>query len=117
MSLGEWNQVEIKSVLTNVIERSTFDADFRKLCLENPKEAIRQYSDKEIPDDFEIKMVENEATITIVLPDFKGTDGELSDLELDQVAGGKGQVKEIFNVIWEVMQVSFDLMKYTIKQF
>ena len=37
MSLGEWNQVEIKSVLTNVIERSTFDADFRKLCLENPR--------------------------------------------------------------------------------
>ena len=62
-------------------------------------------------------MVENEATITIVLPDFKGTDGELSDLELDQVAGGKGQVKEIFNVIWEVMQVSFDLMKYTINNF
>ncbi|MFY9177148.1 MAG: hypothetical protein WBI74_05265 [Caldicoprobacterales bacterium] len=71
----QWTPEEVRSVMEKVIERSTTDADFRKLCLENPKEAIKEFAEKEIPDNFDIKMIENKATVTIVLPDFKGAEG------------------------------------------
>ena len=45
---------------------------------------------KDIPEGFTLRCVENKgADLTVVLPDSIDADAELSDIELEQVAGGK----------------------------
>jgi len=40
---------EMKKVMGAVFKRAQTDAEFRKLCLENPAEAIYQISGKRLP--------------------------------------------------------------------
>lgn len=89
--MSQWSYDDIKSAMEKVMEKSAADADFRSLCLSNPNAALKQVAQKEIPDGFNVKFIENQASATLVLPEFKGADGELSDSDLDQVAGGKGE--------------------------
>ncbi len=84
----EWTQEEIEQVIEKVKELSVKDSAFRKLCLENPNEAIKKAAGKEIPAGIVIKFIENVgAHMTIVLPDAPAS-GELSDNDLESVAGG-----------------------------
>jgi hypothetical protein len=65
------------------------DAGFRQLCLTAPATAVKEQSGKDLPDNFAIRFVENRgANLTIVLPDPIPSSGELSDTELESVAGG-----------------------------
>jgi len=89
--MSQWTYDEIKLAMEKLIEKSAVDSEFRKLCLVNPNEALKQIAKKDIPEGFTVKLIENEASVTVVLPEFKGEDGELSDSDLDQVAGGKGE--------------------------
>ena len=84
-----WTEKEINEAIEVVSKKAATDKEFRKLCLENPNEAVKQVYGKEIPEEFKIKIIENEPGYdeTFVLPDFIG--GELSDDDLDKVAGGK----------------------------
>ena len=86
--MTEWNQQEIDKAYGEIYQRSKRDADFRKLVLEKPKEAIKQITGKEVPEKFKLKIVESDPNyaLTLLLPEFMGD--ELSDDELEQVAGG-----------------------------
>jgi len=88
--MSDWTQVEINEAIEAVGKKASSDKDFRKLCTEDPNKAIKEAYGKDVPEGFKVKLIENESGIdeTFVLPDFMGE--ELSDDELDKVAGGKG---------------------------
>jgi hypothetical protein len=49
---------ELKTVMAALFKRAQTDADFRKLCLENPHEAIYQMSGKRVPADATLNFIE-----------------------------------------------------------
>jgi hypothetical protein len=76
-----------------IIRRSLEDDVFRQRLLENPKAAIEEEASIQLPEGIEIRSVEETPdTVYIVLPgrpaDVRA--GELSDRELESVAGGEG---------------------------
>ena len=76
-----------------IIQRSLEDDAFRQRLLENPKAAIEDELGIQLPEGIEIRAVEETPdTVYIALPgrpaDVRA--GELSDRELESVAGGEG---------------------------
>jgi hypothetical protein len=75
-----------------LIEKSLQDKDFRQRLLDDPKGAIEQEMGTRVPEGFEVRVVEESAdSIYLVLPSASplvGEGGELSDQELEAVAGG-----------------------------
>jgi len=87
-----WNEQHAQEVLRKVVARATTDMDFRKQALQDPAAAIAKEDPTPIPEGFKIRFVENQgANLTVVLPDPVSAEGELSDAELEQVAGGGGR--------------------------
>jgi len=84
-----WTEEKINQTITDVKKKASEDDSFRKLCLDNPHEAIKQISGLEVPEDVKINIIENDMGVdhTIVLP---STIPELSSQELDNIAGGRG---------------------------
>jgi hypothetical protein len=67
------------------------DEDFRQMLLDDPKGAVEQELGSRLPEGVEVRAVEESAQIIyLVLPSASplGQGGELSDQELDEVAGG-----------------------------
>jgi hypothetical protein len=74
-----------------LIERSLQDESFRQRLLADPHAALEEELGARLPDNIEIRAVEETAdTIYLVLPNASpaGEGGELSDQELEAVAGG-----------------------------
>ena len=74
-----------------LIQRSLQDEDFRQRLLDDPKGTIEQELGTRLPEGMDVRVVEESAqTIYLVLPSASptGQGGELSDQELDAVAGG-----------------------------
>ena len=74
-----------------LIERSLEDESFRQELLADPKAALEQELGIRLPDEVRVRTVEETAdTIYLVLPSASraGEGGELSDRELEAVAGG-----------------------------
>jgi hypothetical protein len=87
----EWNEQEAQKTMAELVKRATVDAEFRALALSDPNAAIGKINPTPIPGDFKIRFVDNAgANLTVVLPDPVAAGGELSDAELEQVAGGGG---------------------------
>lgn len=87
----EWNEKEAQATLAEVVKRSTTDPEYRALLLSDPDAAIAKVNPLPIPANFKIRFVDNAgANLTVVLPDPVAASGELSDAELEQVAGGAG---------------------------
>ncbi|MCK9224622.1 MAG: NHLP leader peptide family RiPP precursor [Candidatus Muirbacterium halophilum] len=86
-----WTEQEVKATIEKIQAKASTDKKFREKVLSNPEQAIKEISGKDIPEDFKIKIVENAKGIdqTYVLPDFIGE--ELTDEDLDNVAGGMGR--------------------------
>ncbi len=88
--------------LRSVLARSTTDETFRQQLLTNPKQAIASHYEEvngAAPDSgltrLDVRFVENRGDVTIVLPPAIVSDRELSDAELQAVAGGDGIVAGI----------------------
>lgn len=83
-----WNQEEMNEVYLKVQKMATTDEEFRNELLKDSKAAIEKVSGKEMPDGFQVNVIENDPAYaaTFVLPDFVGD--EIEEGELDQVAGG-----------------------------
>ncbi len=83
-----WTEEKINQVITDIKKKASEDEAFRKLCLDNPNEAIRKISGLEVPEGMKISIIENESGMdhTIILPPESHT---LKDEYLDQIAGGK----------------------------
>jgi hypothetical protein len=75
-----------------LIEKSLEDEDFRQRLVEDPKGAVEQELGTRLPEEVRVVAVEESAdTIYLVLPStpMAGAEGgELSDQELESVAGG-----------------------------
>ena len=81
---------EADHLLEEVVKRAQSDLAFRQLCLSEPSAAIQKLTDKELPAGYALRFVENQgADLTVVLPDLIDANAELSDEDLEQVAGGK----------------------------
>ena len=76
-----------------LIERSLEDGAFRQRLLEDPKGTIEQELGTPVPAEVQIRVVEETPdTIYLVLPPGTspvGRGGEISDRELESVAGGQ----------------------------
>ena len=76
-----------------LIERSLQDESLRQRLLSDPKAAVEQELGTRLPEDVQVRAVEETAdTVYLVLPSASPADegGELSDRELGAVAGGGG---------------------------
>ena len=83
-----WTEEKISQVITDIKKKSSEDEAFRKLCLDNPNDAIKQISGMEVPEGVKINIIENDLGVdhTIILP---SNTAELNKLELDNIAGGR----------------------------
>lgn len=83
-----WTNEKLESLYSNVMNRASFDEDFRNSLLAGDLQVIKELAGEEIPDSLKIKFIENESGYqqTVVLPDFIGE--ELNEEDLDKVAGG-----------------------------
>ena len=77
-----------------VIERSLRDPEFRQELMSNPRDVMEREFGMRIPEGVEIKVIEETPEkVYLVLPQGVASGGEafeLSDEELDAVAGGLG---------------------------
>jgi hypothetical protein len=74
-----------------IVQRSIEDESFRQRLIEDPKGAVEQELGTRLPEGVRVVAVEETAdTIYLVLPSASpiGGGAELSDSELEQVAGG-----------------------------
>ncbi|MDR0691006.1 MAG: NHLP leader peptide family RiPP precursor [Streptococcaceae bacterium] len=82
-----WTQEEINEMYAKVMQKATTDEEFRQELLDDPKSAIEKLTGETLPDDYKIKVLENDPnyTATFVLPDLKP---DLDADDLESVAGG-----------------------------
>ena len=76
-----------------LVQRSLEDEDFRQRLLDAPKAAVEQELGSRLPESIEVRVVEESAdTHYLVLPNVSavGEEDEISDQELEAVAGGFG---------------------------
>jgi hypothetical protein len=91
-----WTPELINQTINKIVERSTTDAQFRTLALSNPKAAIGKVTDAPIPENFTVRFVDGAgANMTFILPRPAAAEGELSDAQLEQVAGGRGGLSDV----------------------
>jgi hypothetical protein len=78
---------EAQAQFQEMMVKSATDADFRQRLLTSPREVLEELG-ADVPESLEIRFIENQADATIVLPDIIDPSAELSDHELEAVAGG-----------------------------
>ncbi len=77
-----------QQIEAHIITKATKDADFRKLLISDPRSALESEIGLNVPADFKLQVIEeSHNSMSLVLPP---PEGELSDMELEAVAGGKG---------------------------
>jgi Nitrile hydratase, alpha chain len=103
--LGGWGQSEGRGIMTEasgggsrdeverrLIDRSLQDETFRQRLLDDPKGTMEKELGSRLPEGVEVRAVEETAdTVYLVLPSASplGEGGELSDQDLEEVAGGR----------------------------
>jgi len=81
---------EAPAIVERILKRASTDVAFHALAISNSAAAVKEVSGKQLPEGFKVRFVSNEgADLTLVLPDVVTGDDELSDAELEQVAGGR----------------------------
>jgi hypothetical protein len=74
--------------LRGLLARSATDMEFRRKLLSDPRAAVSEYTGYAVPESTRIVFVENRADATFVLPDAIDSAAELSEADLEAVAGG-----------------------------
>ena len=83
-------QTVSRADIEEVITRNIKYPEYRALFLKSPKTMIEKQLNNSLPSDLEIKVVqEGPKTLYFVLPYQVASGAELSDADLEQVAGGK----------------------------
>ena len=88
----EWTAGLTQAAINAALRRAGTDTEFRKLALSDPSAAVEQIAGQPLPESFRLRVLERDGyDVTIVLRD-PIEDGELSDSELEHVAGGSNQL-------------------------
>ena len=77
-----------QEAIQSMLRRSASDWDFRQALLADPRAAIAEATGTEVPESVSLVFVENKADATLVLPDYVDPNAELSEEDLEAVAGG-----------------------------
>jgi hypothetical protein len=101
---------EAKEKYTELLSRSATDRAFRDKLVSNPRAAIAEFSGHEVSESFNVVFVENSADATIVLPDPVWNATELSEEELETVAGGSTPACAIATVVASALWVSAEIV-------
>ena len=88
-----WTPEKFGETLTVIFRRSAEDREFRTRCLERPDAVIEEVAQAPIPpeDRGKVQFTETAQAGRILLPAFgstRGSSDELTDAELEVVAGG-----------------------------
>ena len=87
-----------KDIEAQIIAKTWLDRAYKQELLENPKAVVSREFGAEVPADITIKVIEEDAkTLYLVLP-MKPPVGELSEEQLEAVAGGGAG-----DVFWDVI--------------
>ena len=84
-----------------ILSRSATDAAFRSKLIADPRAAVAEFSGRDVPASFNIRFIENKADATIVLPDPIDPTAELSEGELEAVAGGATPI--VASLLWSAV--------------
>jgi hypothetical protein len=85
----QWTNEELTDVIDELCRRTAVDPDFRQLALTRPKAAMAKVTTKPLPAGITYKFVDNSGSIrTIPLPEPMPETDELSDIDLEKIAGG-----------------------------
>jgi predicted PP-loop superfamily ATPase len=76
------------AMYADLLARSAVDEDFRQQLLKDPRAALAAFSGNDSASSANIVFLENNADATIVLPDRVSRNAELSESDLEAVAGG-----------------------------
>ena len=101
--MSQWSRDELIRTLSEVKSRSMIDATFRKLAVSEPTAAIARVNPKPLPAGLSITLVDraedaagltqSDSNLIIVLPPLIQEADRLSDMELEEAAGGIGDIK------------------------
>ena len=95
------NQAVQDNQINKILAKCWADASFKQKLLGNPT-AILKAEGVEVPAGYTVRVLENtDNVVNYVLP--PNPNAELSDSELEAVAGGKGNVGQIFQGIGETV--------------
>jgi hypothetical protein len=90
---------EGEETLHAVLARSATDPGFRARLLADPRAAVAEFTGREVSESFNVVFVENTVDATIVLPDPVDAAAELSEADLEAVAGGSEVIVTVLSVI------------------
>jgi len=93
--------------MQELLARSATDSAFRQRLLTEPRAALKEFTGRDIPESVNIVFVENKATATFVLPEPVDPAAELSESELETVAGGATPC--VFGIIASILWIASEL--------
>ena len=87
--MNSWTEEEIERTLEEIRKLSLVDGEYRKLALTDPAAAVAKFNPKPLPQGYDIKFIDNSGAVkSFLLPNPVENVEELSDAELEAVAGG-----------------------------
>ena len=82
-------QISRRDLEALIVQRAWKDDAFRSEFLDDPKATIEKYSGQKIPAEYKVvALAEDDKTIHFVIPAKPANTDELSDEDLEKVAGG-----------------------------
>ncbi|WP_341279233.1 hypothetical protein [Paenibacillus sp. FSL H8-0537] len=101
-----WNEQQVTDTVNAVITKANSDAEFRALAVSDIYAAIKAATGHEVPQEFKINIVDATGYhATIVLPEVRGAADELTETELESVAGGsKSGANDFFNGVGSIAE-------------
>ncbi|MDF2667873.1 MAG: hypothetical protein K0R67_179 [Paenibacillus sp.] len=101
-----WTNEQVQETVASVIEKAGSDDAFRSLCLTDIYAAVKEVTGKEIPQEFKINVIDAKGYhANIVLPEAKSSSDELSETELESVAGGsKSGANDFFGTVGSIAE-------------
>ena len=85
-----------------MLQKTWDDPEFKKTFIENPKKILEKELGRSLPKDLKVNVYENTPTVfNIVLP--QKSSGELSDDDLENVAGGVSEASFLEELEMEEM--------------
>lgn len=100
---------QVEAQMQKLMSRSATDQAFRQKLLTTPREALSEFHGREIPANVDIRFIENTADATFVLPDAIDPAAELSEQEMETVAGGIWPLAVILGIAASAVALSAEV--------